>query len=148
MNCTICCENIKSNEKFVILSCKCPYSYHENCLNKWLKMSKSCPTCRNKWIPNPFTSNEIKSLIKRRRHATSLDESQAEELQRRLFLESIGVNSSRSNNTLNNSLPSLSQFVWSNNEEYSLNYNDNGSGRLSPISNLPSELYFMEDLSF
>ena len=60
MNCTICCENIKSNEKFVILSCKCPYSYHENCLSKWLKMSKSCPTCRNKWIAKKEINHAIK----------------------------------------------------------------------------------------
>ena len=90
MECLICQDEISSDECFTILNCSCPYSYHNKCVKKWLNCKRSCPNCRNKWYKNPKESEEIRYRLRKRRNATYLDESSAEELQRRLFLESIG----------------------------------------------------------
>ena len=82
--CPICCEKIGNN--FFILSCQCRNLYHKNCINKWLKINNSCPTCRQKWLPNPFI-NIVKN--------TEL----LEEIRRRLWEESIGIHSGRHFNT-------------------------------------------------
>jgi len=64
--------------------------YHTECINFWFKKARSCPNCRKKWIPNPFL--HIRDSNQRR---NALTPQLAEELQHRLFLESIGVNSSQ-----------------------------------------------------
>lgn len=74
MKCLICYEKITNNDKFVVLSCKCSNSYHDHCINNWFKFEKSCPTCRYKW-KSKKNNNKLK------------------ELEFKLFLESIGINS-------------------------------------------------------
>lgn len=80
VNCPICCEKI--GNKFVILSCQCHDLYHTICIDKWIQIDNSCPTCRQKWLPNPFI-NIIEN--------TEL----LEEIRRRLWEESIGIHSGR-----------------------------------------------------
>lgn len=63
MQCLICREYILENNIFVSLSCKCPYSYHDNCISKWLTLDNSCPNCRYKWKKNPFKNYKRKNLL-------------------------------------------------------------------------------------
>ena len=77
-NCPICYNKI-TNE-FAILNCSCNYLYHNECISKWFKMKKSCPTCRKTWATKNKPGNNREILM---------------EIGRRLFLESVGRNSSR-----------------------------------------------------
>lgn len=77
MNCIICDEKIYKKDIFISLSCMCPYIYHEICINTWLKINNSCPNCRYKWKKNPFINYGNKFHL--------------EELEKRLFYESIGL---------------------------------------------------------
>jgi hypothetical protein len=52
MECSICQE--KLTNYLVQTNCECNYSYHQHCLSKWLKISRSCPTCRKVFNVNPF----------------------------------------------------------------------------------------------
>lgn len=82
--CPICCEKIENN--FIILSCQCRNLYHTHCINKWIEIDNSCPTCRYKWINNPFAS-----FIKNKHLLDNL--------RYRLWQESIGLNSGLHFNT-------------------------------------------------
>jgi hypothetical protein len=44
MDCSICFEEIKENEKKII---KCNHIFHKECIDKWFKRSHQCPLCRN-----------------------------------------------------------------------------------------------------
>ena len=110
MDCFICSENITNNDNFTILLCDCPYAYHIQCIEKWLKINSSCPNCRNKWSDKNYNSKKLNEHIRRRRNATSLDETQAQELQHRLFLESIGINSSQNRYGFMSPLPPLGRI--------------------------------------
>ena len=77
MKCPICNEKIFKKDIFISLSCKCPYIYHKICINSWLSISNSCTNCRHKWKKNPFITYYKKSYL--------------EELEKRLFYESIGL---------------------------------------------------------
>jgi hypothetical protein len=41
--CNICTEDYKSQEDITILSCD--HTYHNTCIDSWLKVSNICPTC-------------------------------------------------------------------------------------------------------
>lgn len=43
-DCSICKEVFKSEEKTIVLKCK--HRYHEDCIVAWLRISGSCPVCR------------------------------------------------------------------------------------------------------
>lgn len=43
--CSICLENIESQDKSKILK-ECNHSFHYNCINKWLDLRSTCPVCR------------------------------------------------------------------------------------------------------
>lgn len=43
-DCTICSSQV--NDEGVAMDCECPYFYHKECLEKWLSINPSCPTCR------------------------------------------------------------------------------------------------------
>ena len=98
MDCPICYTSITENSRFTILSCNCSTMYHTECINKWFLNEKSCPTCRKKWIPRKFnkrldnTNTGQDNRIRRRRNAITPE--LARILTDRLFLESIGINSS------------------------------------------------------
>ena len=90
MECPICYTSIKNEQEFVILNCECKNSYHKLCIEKWHNTNNSCPTCRKKWpIPKFKRSNKP---VKKRRNAITPE--LARILTDRLFLESIGINSS------------------------------------------------------
>ena len=42
------CQNTKTNNNIVKVNC-CNNNYHKDCLIKWLKISRTCPTCRNEF---------------------------------------------------------------------------------------------------
>ncbi len=42
--CSICLETITKNGKIT----NCNHTFHNNCLNQWLKKKKNCPICRTK----------------------------------------------------------------------------------------------------
>ena len=42
--CGICIGSLVINEEFALT--KCGHSYHEFCLNEWLKVNEKCPMCR------------------------------------------------------------------------------------------------------
>ncbi len=93
MECPICYTKIKQNDKFTILNCSCSTVYHNKCIDQWLLYNNSCPTCRKKWIPPKLSSQtNLNNRVPRRRNAMTPE--MARELTNRLFLESIGVNSS------------------------------------------------------
>tara|TARA_B110000208_G_scaffold185903_1_gene241761 strand:+ start:2945 stop:3166 length:222 start_codon:yes stop_codon:yes gene_type:complete len=45
--CDICNTGFNSND---IQVGKCRHAFHINCINEWLKRSKTCPYCRVPWI--------------------------------------------------------------------------------------------------
>lgn len=50
--CIICKETIHmvSNSGNVISNCK--HAFHLKCINKWLKIKKTCPICHSNWNSN------------------------------------------------------------------------------------------------
>ena len=97
MDCPICYNKITKNESFTILNCMCQTFYHSKCIDIWLKNNNSCPTCRKIWIKPNLRRNIDNNPIRRRRNAMTPDI--ARMLTSRLFLESIGINSSNFSNT-------------------------------------------------
>lgn len=45
VSCTICLEVVTSTS--IVSSLSCGHAYHQDCLNDWLKTSRTCPECRN-----------------------------------------------------------------------------------------------------
>jgi len=43
--CAVCIENIRINEWYKQLP-KCEHYFHADCIDKWLRLRKSCPVCR------------------------------------------------------------------------------------------------------
>ncbi len=43
-DCVICLSKINNNDKVKILDCK--HKFHEECINGWLEIDNTCPTCR------------------------------------------------------------------------------------------------------
>ena len=60
-NCVICRQNLnKSSTKYqeigkesYIVVGKCGHSYHQECIDQWIKVEKkgNCPMCSKKWEP-------------------------------------------------------------------------------------------------
>jgi hypothetical protein len=44
--CVICMEAYKSTEKCINLKCACVHTYHQACIDTWLGINRSCPTCK------------------------------------------------------------------------------------------------------
>ena len=44
--CSICLDNIKIGEKYIILPCI--HFFHENCIKKWMNEKNTCPLCKYK----------------------------------------------------------------------------------------------------
>lgn len=49
MDCPICMETLKENDKNIISCSKCVYKYHKECLSKWIRISanKKCTICKH-----------------------------------------------------------------------------------------------------
>ena len=43
-DCVICLQNINQESEIKILPCA--HIYHKNCINEWINVNRSCPTCR------------------------------------------------------------------------------------------------------
>ena len=50
MDCPICYQKIKKTDPFSIINCNCKNTYHSSCIDNWLNLNKSCPTCRKCFI--------------------------------------------------------------------------------------------------
>ena len=72
MECSICHEEL--NKCIIFTTCQCCHGYHKKCIEKWLKISRSCPTCRKTFIANPF----------------EIDKTYLDKLNNALFYDSIG----------------------------------------------------------
>ena len=52
-DCSVCFEEMKSNEKLVKCITTCKNYFHDNCISMWLSTNHdTCPLCRGKWIQN------------------------------------------------------------------------------------------------
>lgn len=49
-SCSICLENIEKRKKKTL---KCKHTFHNTCVNEWLKVSTTCPVCRNQEDERP-----------------------------------------------------------------------------------------------
>jgi len=71
-DCTICRNNLNcnsiyaedKNEESFIVTGACGHSFHNDCINNWIKpvnifVNNHCPICSNKWIAVSNTKNEI-----------------------------------------------------------------------------------------
>lgn len=56
VSCAVCFELMTSTS--IILHLPCGHAYHDTCLNKWLKNSKSCPDCR-KSVKSELSANKL-----------------------------------------------------------------------------------------
>ena len=46
--CSICFDPFQSEGDHRVVALPCGHCFGENCIRKWLKMYKSCPTCKFK----------------------------------------------------------------------------------------------------
>lgn len=44
--CAVCTDRIGSDKQITPLT-KCPHFFHSTCVDKWLDMNHTCPTCRS-----------------------------------------------------------------------------------------------------
>jgi hypothetical protein len=57
-DCSVCFEEMKSDEKLVKCITTCKNYFHDNCISMWLSTGHdNCPLCRGKWIQND--NNEL-----------------------------------------------------------------------------------------
>ena len=45
-DCPICLKEFKFRQAYHKLPCDCVNVYHKNCIERWIKSSDNCPTCR------------------------------------------------------------------------------------------------------
>ena len=79
LQCSICLEDFKLNDKYIALDCDEPHIFHSGCetcsgIKVWLKRKNSCPMCRKEFsvdnspnednLPNPNNlENRISNII-------------------------------------------------------------------------------------
>jgi hypothetical protein len=56
LKCSICQDNFYKDQKVKKLCCK--HIYHEECINKWMERSNTCPICRKDIIKKQDTQKE------------------------------------------------------------------------------------------
>ena len=59
MECNICLSSI--NTELVYMNCSCKHTiFHKTCLDKWLKMSRTCPFCKYNYksVPKKFSTEK------------------------------------------------------------------------------------------
>lgn len=44
-NCIICFDDFKEDDKVTPLPCNSKHTFHEQCINTWLKTKNTCPLC-------------------------------------------------------------------------------------------------------
>ncbi|XP_042509577.1 putative RING-H2 finger protein ATL69 [Macadamia integrifolia] len=50
--CSICLSEFRPKETIRYLP-DCKHSFHADCIDEWLRMSATCPLCRNSPVPSP-----------------------------------------------------------------------------------------------
>ena len=79
LQCSICLEDFKLNDKYIALDCDEPHIFHSGCetcsgIKEWLKRNNTCPMCRKEFsggntpngdnLPNPNNlENRISNII-------------------------------------------------------------------------------------
>jgi len=53
--CTICIENLETNERVIKL--KCEHMFHPKCINQWINIHERCPNCNLDVYNNDIESN-------------------------------------------------------------------------------------------
>ena len=59
MECNICLSSI--NTELVYMNCSCKHTiFHKTCLDKWLKISRTCPFCKYNYksVPKKFSTEK------------------------------------------------------------------------------------------
>ncbi|KAG6605626.1 RING-H2 finger protein ATL79, partial [Cucurbita argyrosperma subsp. argyrosperma] len=55
--CTICLTEFSEGEEIRVLT-NCKHGFHVQCIQKWLILHSSCPTCRRSYLPPSPSSSE------------------------------------------------------------------------------------------
>ena len=64
LQCSICLEDFKLNDKYIALECVEPHIFHSGCetcsgIKEWLKRNNSCPLCRKEFPTNSENNNSL-----------------------------------------------------------------------------------------
>jgi len=64
LQCSICLEDFKLNDKYIALDCDEPHIFHSGCetcsgIKEWLKRNNSCPLCRKEFPMNSENNNSL-----------------------------------------------------------------------------------------
>ena len=51
--CVICLEDFENDDRISFSNSGCKHIFHTECLQAWLEKHTSCPTCRNRMLPDP-----------------------------------------------------------------------------------------------
>lgn len=64
LQCSICLEDFKLNDKYIALDCDEPHIFHSGCetcsgIKEWLKRNNTCPMCRKEFPTNSENNNSL-----------------------------------------------------------------------------------------
>jgi hypothetical protein len=64
IQCSICLEDFKLNDKYIALECVEPHIFHSGCetcsgIKEWLKRNNTCPMCRKEFPTNSENNNSL-----------------------------------------------------------------------------------------
>lgn len=64
LQCSICLEYFKLNDKYIALDCDEPHIFHSGCescsgIKEWLKRNNTCPMCRKEFPTNSENNNSL-----------------------------------------------------------------------------------------
>ena len=64
LQCSICLEDFKLNDKYIALECVEPHIFHSGCetcsgIKEWLKRNNTCPMCRKEFPTNSENNNSL-----------------------------------------------------------------------------------------
>lgn len=64
IQCSICLEDFKLNDKYIALECVEPHIFHSGCetcsgIKEWLKINNTCPMCRKEFPTNSENNNSL-----------------------------------------------------------------------------------------
>jgi len=64
LQCSICLEDFKLNDKYIALDCDEPHIFHSGCetcsgIKEWLKINNTCPMCRKEFPTNSENNNSL-----------------------------------------------------------------------------------------
>lgn len=57
--CTVCLKEFKQYERVKRFPRECDHIFHIKCLEVWMKIEASCPTCLRNYLGPDYTNKEI-----------------------------------------------------------------------------------------